>query len=356
MKSEENKNFESEADRISLEAIAWIAKRDEGFTAADQDAFFEWLAADPKHKEMYHRRLDLWGEMDLLTDWRPEHSLKPNPDLLAVKKKGFKSTSRVVAAASIAAIVVLSVFFMIDWSGPFKSDTRMLAFGGAQDYESYVLDDGSLVELNQGAQVSVQYSKHQRLIFLHTGEAHFTVEKDVGRPFLVRAGGAVVEATGTAFNVSLQDHGIEVLVTEGRVKLHTSPDADSEAIEESSENESQELVAGQKSLVSNPAAPEDFQVETVTFEEIDRRLSWKGEVLDFADVPLSRVTHEFNRRNGTQILIADQDLLNLKITAKLRSSNLEQFVELLDITMNIKARRDGPSRIILTKEKGFPPQ
>ena len=56
MKSEENKNFESEAYRISLEATAWIAKRDEGFTAADQDAFFEWLAADPKHKEMYHRR------------------------------------------------------------------------------------------------------------------------------------------------------------------------------------------------------------------------------------------------------------------------------------------------------------
>jgi transmembrane sensor len=347
MKSGNNGNFETEEDRISIEATRWIAKQDEGFTVSDQDAFLEWLSTDPRHKAMFNKRLGLWEEMNLMTDWRPEHSVKPNPDLLAIKRKHFRR-SWIMALGAIAAVVALSAFF-IDWGATSKGDTRMLAFGGAKDYESYQLDDGSLLELNQGAQVSVQYTKRQRLIFLHTGEAHFTVAKDTSRPFLVRAGDAVVEATGTAFNVSLQDHGVEVLVTEGRVKLHTSSDLDPETIEDSFQSEFQELVAGQSSLVSNSASIEDSQVETVTTEEIDRRLSWKGEVFDFADIPLSQVAHEFNRRNRTKILIADKDLLNLKITAKLRSSNLEQFIELLDITMNIQARRDGLSHIILTK-------
>lgn len=349
MSSENNDSFESEEDRISLEATGWIAKQDEGLSPAEQDAFLEWLAVDSRHKRMIHKRRGLWEEMNLLTEWRPEHSTKPNPDLLAVTRGSSNNTS-LLAFCLMAAVFVTGAVSTLYWLLPTKEDTLMLAFGGAHDYEYHVLDDGSLVELNQGAQVSVQYLKNERLIFLHTGEAHFTVAKDTSRPFLVRAGNAVVEATGTAFNVSLQDHGIEVIVTEGRVLVNSSVVPEVEVDDTVEDTDTQELLAGQRSLVvSDSSVVRISEIESVTAEEIDRRLSWKGEVLDFEDVPLAKVVYEFNRRNRTKIRIADEELLQLKITAKLRSSNLDRFLELLKVTMDVHAQRDKFSNIVLRK-------
>jgi transmembrane sensor len=348
MKEGENKNSESMEDRMSLQATKWTSKRDQGFSPEDQDAFFEWLAQDPRHKEMFNKRAGLWEEMNLLGDWRPEHSLKPNPDLLAVRKSSSKKP-RIMVFCAVTLAFFIGTVAVHQWTQSTNRGTLMLAFGGAQDYESHVLDDDSVVELNRGAQVSVQYTKKVRMIFLHTGEAHFTVAKDPGRPFVVRAGGTLVEATGTAFNVSLKENGIEVIVTEGRVLLHSATAPESESTDMTIETVGLELVAGQRSFVSGVNTTQDAPIDLVSYEEIDRKLAWKGEVLDFEDVPLFEVANEFNRHNRTKIQIADEKLGNLKITAKLRSSNLDGFVELLKITENIQASRDELSNIILKR-------
>lgn len=350
MKEEDREENIRSDDRLSIEATGWIAKRDQGFTAEEQDAFFEWLAQDPQNKEMFNQRLSLWEDMNLLVDWRPEHSSEPNPDLLAVSRRKPRRW-RNVTFGLIAAVIIIGILGSIFHSmTPGKTEVLMLAFGGAADYESHVLEDGSVVELNQGAQVSVRYSKSERLIFLHTGEAYFTVAKHPNRPFLVRAADSLVRATGTAFNVSLMDDEVEVIVTEGRVMMEPVPLMANEPVDISEENHSQELVAGQRSVITKAADAKlnTAEINSLSFEEIDRRLSWKGEILDFTDVPLALVVAEFNQRNRTQIVITDRDLGDLKVTAKLRSSNLDQFVQLLQITMGIEAHRDKFSNILLT--------
>ena len=37
--------------RIDLAAAEWLVKRDRGLTAEEQDAFLQWMAADPRHGE-----------------------------------------------------------------------------------------------------------------------------------------------------------------------------------------------------------------------------------------------------------------------------------------------------------------
>ena len=76
-------NRASESKRIDLEAAAWLVKRDRGFTAVEQDEFHHWLSSDPRHGEWLARHQGTWGEFDQLAQWRPEHSVEPNPDLLA---------------------------------------------------------------------------------------------------------------------------------------------------------------------------------------------------------------------------------------------------------------------------------
>ena len=338
----------SNEDRISLEASAWIAKRDEGFRGEDQDAFFEWLSLDPKHREIYNERLAFWEEMNGLSDWRPELSREPNPDLLACRKAS-RWKGRILTLSAIAASLVLGMFIFYHWAHFDRNEARVLAFGGAQSYENHVLDDGSIVELNRGAEVSVQYSRDKRLIFLHAGEAHFMVAKSSERPFQVRAGDALVQATGTAFNVALDEKGIEVLVTEGRVLVDAALPLSDKDDTRLAARPAHELVAGQRSLVLGLAEAEPLEINSISSEEIDRRLAWKAEDLDFTAVPLFKVADEFNRRNRVKIGIGDSDLRDLPITAKLRSNNLDGFVELLEVAMDVRAVREEEYKITLRK-------
>jgi len=346
MKEDEFESNPSNEDRISLEASAWIAKRDEGFSPEDQDAFFEWLALDPEHREIYNDRLGFWENLNQLADWRPEHSVEPNPDLLACRRPS-PWKSRIYALGGIAAVLVIGVFAYHNWKDSGRYEARMLAFGGAQSYENHVLDDGSIVELNRGAEVSVQYTRDRRLIFLHAGEAHFMVAKDLNRPFQVRAGDTIVEATGTAFNVALKEDGVEVFVTEGKVLVDVSSLVATLNDEEFVKRPVRELVAGQRSKFTRLGDSSLPEIDSISVKQIERRLAWKGEVLDFNSIPLSEVAEAFNRRNRTKIVIDDPDLLELEITAKLRSNNLDGFVELLGVTMNIVADREDASKIVL---------
>lgn len=347
-KGDETRNSSKE-ERIKQEASDWVAKHDRGFTAEEQDAFFEWLAEDPKHSEIYSDRELVWKEMNVLADWRPEHSLEPNPDLLAVPPKQSR-VAWIGALSGIAALLVLGLFLWSPLERSGQNEPVMLAAGeAARFYEYHVLEDGSVVELNRGAQVSVRFAKDKRLIDLLSGEAHFTVAKDANRPFIVRARGTAVQALGTAFNVLLSSDEVEVFVTEGSVLMNPSIATMRESIIDELDPLVRELSAGQRSVVdlgSELIAP---VIEEIPIDDIERRLAWRNEMLDFTETPLSEVILEFNRRNHTQLVIGDAAIKDLPVSGSLRPSNLDGFVEMLVLMDNVKVERDGLSKIILRK-------
>jgi len=349
MSIEEEGGRLSKENRIKKEASDWVALQDRGLTAKEQDAFFDWLAEDPLHSEVYSRRQIVWKEMNVLADWKPEHSLEPNPDLLAVSRKRSKLVWFSVISG-IAALLAIGLFINAQWENSKQSGSMMLAAGeGARFYEHHVLEDGSTVELNRGAQVSVRFRDGKRLVDLLSGEAHFTVAKDSSRPFIVRARGAVVQAVGTAFNVSLNSEEVEVLVTEGRVLVNPSISTTNESVIDILEPLVAELSAGQRSIVSLNATAAVPEIEEISTEVIEKRLAWKNEMLDFTNTPLSEVVLEFNRRNHTQLVIGDVSLNELPVLGSLRPQNLDGFVEMLELTEGVNAERDGDSKIILRK-------
>ena len=93
-----------EDERIDSEAAEWVAKRVRGFTAKEQDAFFEWLADDPRHSEWYTRHMKTWKQLDQLAQWKPEHSKRPNQDLL----KYHMTRSRWAWLGGIAAALAMT--------------------------------------------------------------------------------------------------------------------------------------------------------------------------------------------------------------------------------------------------------
>lgn len=332
-------NPRDESDtRLDHEAADWLIRRDRGLSATEQDEFFQWLAADPRHGEWFARHQRTWKEFNLLAQWRPEHSAEPNPDLLArPRSRGRARWLAWGAPLALAASVALGFFLR---SGP--GDDGRPAPGAAPFpaalARSRLLDDGSTIDLRGDSDVSIAFTAAERRVELQRGEAFFTVAKDAARPFIVHANGVDVRAVGTAFNVRIDPERVEVLVTEGKVQLGPAP---APAAPEAAPATLQLVTAGERAVVPITATVAPPQVAAVSEEDIARELAWQPRLLDFSSAPLAEVVAEFNARNRTQLVIGDPSLASLPIVASVRSDNVDGFVRLLEANASVRAERRG---------------
>ncbi len=328
----------SDEERIEHAAADWLIRRDRGLTAAEQDEFFQWLAADPRHGEWFARHQRTWKEFNLLAQWRPEHSAEPNPDLLAKPRARLRWVAWGAPLAAAAALAVAFVGWREFRAPPVAPPAAVASVG----QNTRVLEDGSTVELRGDSEISVNFTPGERRLALVRGEAFFTVAKNTARPFIVRANGVDVRAVGTAFNVRLDPQAVEVLVTEGKVHVTPPPSlAGNDAAPEIPLVE-----AGHRAIVPTQLAAPPPAIAAVTDEDVARALAWQPRLLDFDSTPLAQVIAEFNVRNRTQLAIGDESLAALPIVATFRSDNVEGFVRLLEANGSVRVERRGDTIIL----------
>lgn len=333
--------------QVEAAAADWLVKHDRGLTPTQQDAFLQWLAASPAHRESFQRHRAMWADFNALAQWRPEHSAEPNPDLLARPRR--RNIVRWIAPVALGLAAALAV--MVSRPAFFESAPPPLAFETAS-YRQEVLPDGSVVDLNRGAHVVVQFSPTERRVLLVQGEAQFTVEKNPQRPFVVRAGGVDVRAVGTAFNVKLAGANLEVLVTEGIVQVSqqvAAPSSKPAAQPSPPAPVLAELTAGNRTVIAVAAIVVPPVVVPTSPAEIEQLLDWKPRLLDFDSTPLEDVVATFNRRNVTRLTIVDDALRTLPIVASIRSDNVAGFVRLLEATMGVRAEQRPGGEIALRR-------
>lgn len=317
-------------------AAGWVARRDRGLTAAEQDEFFQWLAADPRHGERLARHQRGWSELAQLAQWRPEHGAEPNADLLAAPRARRRAGAvRWLGPLTLAAAAA-GVFVFLRQPAP-PAPAAIAA--GEPNYRQETLADGTLVELNRGARFTVAFTAEERRVRLTHGEALFNVARMPARPFVVEVAGVHVRALGTAFNVRLGAAEVEVLVTEGQVRVER-PAAPLPA--------PPVVSAGQRAIV--PLADSPPQTTAVSAEEVERALSWQPRMLEFASTPLAEVAATFNRHNHVQLVVEGEALRALPIGASFRSDNVDGFVRSLEVSFGVQAERAG-STITLRRER-----
>lgn len=334
-------------------AAAWLAQRDEGLSAEEQADFARWQQADPRHAAAVARLEQVWTALQQLREFRPAARTHPDRDLLA----GARAPARIIsfpamaALAALAAAVAVGVFL---WRSaptaatpaPGHPTIAATTYATTTDgYQRVVLDDGSVLELNASSEARVNFLPAERQVRLLRGEAHFTVAKNPRRPFIVQAGDVSVRAVGTAFNVRLAEHEVEVLVTEGRVQVENRAAGAGPAGSPS------ELSARQRLVVAMPAAAPAVaaSVETLPPETVQAALAWQGPRLSFADTPLASVVAQFNRQNRIQIELGDASLASVPVDGSFRAENVEAFIRLLESNGSVQVERIGPDRIILRR-------
>lgn len=328
---------------LRAEAARWTVRRDRGLSATESIEFELWLAADERHAAAIRRSASAWS----LLDHVPESAAAP---MLAAATRRRLFWRRTIVVGSLAAAAVLAIA-SLTWTSSIPRAAPPIAATRQPDAgpRTRTLTDGTIVQLNTGAEVFEQFTASERRVLLARGEAHFSVTKNAVRPFIVSAGNIDVRAVGTAFNVNLQSAAVEVLVTEGVVKLNPSAGT---ARAEAAAAMVPLLNSGQRAVVAlEPVSPDTAIVVTaVSDAEMSRALAWHEPLLRLGGATLAEVAASFERRTGRRVLLADPALAQLRVGGRFRADDVEGFTNLMATTLDLVVERADDDSLVLRKK------
>ena len=355
-------------DPIELEAARWLLLHDQEMTSAQAREFDHWLHSDERNSRVYAKLKQTW----ILLAHVPADRVPMPPH-----QGRRKLLASVVLAAAAAVVIGVMVLRPVRQSAAHLSRTVVTPVGSIEKID---LPDGSVIHVNTASAVEVAFSAAERGVQLVRGEANFSVAKDKSRPFIVRVGHVDVTAVGTAFNVRRNRDAIELLVTEGNVRVDDSasgenllartagkepmsgrPPAEADtaasqalarddvptpprtgnALDRRPTMEAPLLSAGQRATISISAERKAMvaAVDPVSPDQAARALSWQNRRLEFSAESLDNIAAEFNRYNRHQLEIADADLGRQRFGGKFPANDFESLVRLLEANFGVVVER-----------------
>lgn len=350
-------------------AADWVTRVDAGLTREEQQIFQDWLSADPRHAEAFDQFTEAWSVFDRVQEAGAASTIL---DRLEARRKTRQRQRRtaVLTAATLAVAAGLAwVSLRPAGAGDAAAPGPATPVVALAEDPVRKLPDGSIVELNTGAEIVVQYSADARRVRLLQGEAYFRVEKDPARPFFVEAHGVEVRAVGTAFTVNMKQSAIEVLVREGAVDVNRS------AEKPAGDPRFHRLVptavrveAGSKVIVpisaavltpatkvaEQPAAVEPIappRPEPVTEEQMNEHLAWRIPRIEFEGISLAEAVRVMNRHNRLQLRLEDERLGALRLSGTIRSDNPEGFVRVLERSLDLEVVTVGDHELLLRRAR-----
>jgi transmembrane sensor len=343
-------------DTIERTAAAWFGRRDGGLTAAETEKLAAWIEADPRHAAAFTALEIASRSLDRLASFRPDTFSRPDPDLplvprrLAARSDIRRNRHWLPWGAAAAAALIFAFVIQTSSNDPSNPAHEQVSttIGG---FHKRSLSDGSVLELNTDSRVEITYSRAYRRIKLLQGEVYVSVAKDASRPFIVTAGKVDVRAVGTAFNVRLRPETVDVLVTEGRIRLDESTRGHASPAPGTTEPESTQVAAGERAVIPSEVTADrslaaSIQVEPVDRGEMGRLLAWQDKRLEFGPTPLRDIVAEFNRYNRHQLVVANEETGALSVGGTFRANEPETLVHLLQSSFGIVSEKHGRQTVL----------
>ena len=228
----------------------------------------------------------------------------------------------------IAAILAIPLMIYTTWSiYKHLSEKQLQVQLAEQEFNSptgmrsrIILPDGTKVWLNAESTLrySVPFIGETRNVFLE-GEAFLEVEHNKRSPFIVNTSNAMIEVTGTAFNVKAYplEKYTSVALEEGSVKLNAG----------NGESKTIEMVPG-----------DVFEVDTNTKlirkvdSSVEKQIAWHENVLVLDETPMEEVAVILERWYGVKVFITDESLKKYKFSTTFENEPLNRVLELLELS------------------------
>lgn len=309
-------------------AADWFVRRDRGLERGEEIEFEKAIQSDPalaKELEKFEQTRNLARNLPL--DLARE--MLAETETLKIWNRPW------LAAAALFAILLGGIGLL--WWGPWTTSDSDLSYKETLQASTYsttrVFPDGSLVRLNAGSEAKVYYARDVRQVHLLAGEAHFTVQKDSSRPFIVQVNQIQIQALGTVFNVK-RSQVVDVIVTEGTIKIVEAKEwqaAISKIPDSVSDTPFRLVSQGQRAEVVLPSDSDSIDVAVFLADEkeVEEELQWRRSLLTIEGENLVEIAANFERKTGYRLVIADPSLGELQIGGRFPSDDVSGFLRIL---------------------------
>lgn len=331
-----------EASEPLLEQAAiWFQRMSLGESSTEHQGEFEiWRNARASHAAAYaqienaHATSKSMGDRNEILALRHETLAR-----LAMPKRRRMLPA---LAAGLALILVGSTTFAVWKYQPASHDPVIGIVAKAPGvYETAVgerlsvaLADGSNLVLNTASRVRVAYTDRERRLVLERGQALFEVAKGRKRPFVVLAGGKMITAKGTSFDVRLDgQNAVKITLIEGLVTV-------------ASTNNPKRLTT--KLRPSEVMLATASQEVISRIDEIESVTSWREGLVIFEDDSLVEAVAEMNRYVRQPIALGDEQLKTVRVSGAFRTGETAAFIEALRMSFPIEVSEWSDRRIVLT--------
>lgn len=327
-------------------AAGWVLEEEAGLSLARDSALESWLDESVAHAAAYeqaryaHDAVGRFGgehEMMALREaalrTRPEHFGRPIGKIAAglaalalFGGAGWWAFDRAIVANTQPTKVASEMA-----SAHYQTETG--------ERSTVSLPDGSVMTLNTASLAELAYSRTERAVRLHHGQALFRVAHDREAPFKVYAGDRVITAIGTSFEVYLDGDHVRVALLEGSVNVgrrNSDETARPMAVDT--------LNAGEV-LFAAPGMP-----TSVRAADVERLLSWKEGLVAFDETPLSEVVKEMNRYASKPLVLADAAVGRHRVSGTFRVGETERFARTMSELFPINNTSSADGQTVLSSK------
>nr|WP_282550428.1 FecR domain-containing protein [Providencia heimbachae] len=272
---------------IENNAALWVIKTTHReLTVTEEQDFQAWINQSEYHLAAYYKARQLWS----LTASLPVKVSETKVEAIAIPKAiSVKKTTNNTAWYALASMIIFCVLSVSIWHYHAQEIPDYQASTG--ELLRVNLPDGSQVELDSGAQLSLAFNENYRQVNLLSGRAYFTVApitQQELRPFRVLAQNGFIQALGTEFVVDDKSDQVEVSVYQHSVKIS--------------------LLTGQSVTVKAGNSIQYQQyILPISSLQHNNSTAWRQGQIIFHQRTLSDVVSEINRyRSKPVILLAKQ--------------------------------------------------
>lgn len=335
--------------RAAEQAAEWYLDQREGLDAAQRARFLAWLRQSPLHVAEYLGMarlhgdlngaasldpLDIAGLTELAATERAVVPLRPlmprAPSTIPARRTGTPWWQQALAAVAVALIG--GAAFLHDTPAP------MDVYASAGEVRQLALDDGTLLQLDRGSAVAVQYDNKQRRFALLRGGALFDVGKDSVRPLRVSVGEQVLEDVGTVFDAHRTADGASVAVISGEVRIWPGEpsSARTEALADLHAGQYAEVSSGRLAALERRA-------------DLTQRTAWLPADIHFEHSTVAEVARRFDAYGGKPLRIDDPALAATRISGRFHARDPDAFVAYLGTLPGVRVQR-GADDIRVTRK------
>ena len=326
----EERETSQDIDRI---AAQWVARMDRApLSAGDAGELKRWLAGDPRRRGAFMRAKAIWMRSESAralgpqydpADFQPAAAASPPPR--ARQRRRVMEWGGALAASLVLVVMLAATLQMPTAYATAKGEMRMVPLG-----------DGGTVTLNTDTRIKVYVDEGRRRIRVLRGEV---LIEDAGTvvPTLVEVDGARLEASSATLVVrKLEGLPTQVLVQDGQVVLADAM-------------QSAKVPLAPNTGLSLPEGRErGWNPTSLSSGQLGRELAWREGKIALQGETLAEAAAVYARYSDTTIVIADQDLAQMRVTGLFAANNPLGFSRAVAEVFGAEVRQEN-GRIIVAK-------